>query len=259
VSTLPRFAPVLAAVCLLPAAGCTTLRPDAAANTPPASPQEQLAELAGDAPAEPLQTAEARVQYHVMAGEMAAARQHPAQAAREFLAALEYIADAELARRTAMMAVAARDEDLSLAAARRWLQIEPDSADPRELVTTLSLQQGDLVAAMEQAAELIRRHPAGPADGFMHVAQIMAQLGEERADGARSWPARIMRSALPPSISSASIWPKSQPGGRASLLRASATTSCCRSASGSNRDGSRKPMRAWPSSSPPSPDPPSCG
>jgi tetratricopeptide (TPR) repeat protein len=184
VSTLPRFAPVLAAVCLLPAAGCTTLRPDAAANTPPASPQEQLAELAGDAPAEPLQTAEARVQYHVMAGEMAAARQHPAQAAREFLAALEYIADAELARRTAMMAVAARDEDLSLAAARRWLQIEPDSADPRELVTTLSLQQGDLVAAMEQAAELIRRHPAGPADGFMHVAQIMAQLGEERADGA---------------------------------------------------------------------------
>jgi tetratricopeptide (TPR) repeat protein len=184
VSTLPRFASVLAVACLLPVAGCTTLRPDAAASAPPAAPPEQAVEIVGEAPVEPLQSAEARVQYHVMAGELAAARQQPGLAAREFLAALEYIADADLARRTAMMAVAARDEDLSLAAARRWLQIEPDSAEPRELITTLSLQQGELLAALEQAAELIRRHPAGPADGFLHVAQIIVQIGEERADGA---------------------------------------------------------------------------
>jgi tetratricopeptide (TPR) repeat protein len=184
VSTTPRLAVALAAGCTLLIGGCATIQPDAAAGAPPAIPLDQIVEQAGDAPSEPLQTAEARAQYHVMAGEMAAARQQPAQAAREFLAALEYIADADLARRTAMMAVAARDETLALAAAQRWLQIEPDSAEPRELITSLSLQQGELLAALEQAAELIRRHPAGPADGFLHVAQILMQVGEERADGA---------------------------------------------------------------------------
>lgn len=162
-------------------AGCATNRPQG--DTQPA-PQAQTAEVLAEAPTEALQTDEARVQYHILAGEMAAARQQPAEAARAFLAALEYLDDAELARRTAMMAVAARDEALSLAAARRWLQIEPDSADPRELITTLSLQQGELVTAMEQAAELIRRHPGGPADGFLHLAQIVMQVGDDRADGA---------------------------------------------------------------------------
>ncbi len=184
VSTPTRLALALAAGCMLLTGGCATFQPGAAADVPAAAAQPQLDQIATDAPEQPFSSDEAKVQYHVMAGEMAAARDQPAFAAREFLAALNYIDDADLARRTAMMAVAARDEALSLSAARRWLEIEPDSAEPRELIVGLSVQQGELLVAMEQAAELIRRHPAGPADGFIQVAQILMQVGQERADGA---------------------------------------------------------------------------
>ncbi|WP_370309198.1 tetratricopeptide repeat protein [Sinimarinibacterium flocculans] len=157
---------------------------DPAADTriPPASDVRVVEEVPDTA----LQSASARAQYHVMAGELAASRSEPGLAASEFAAALKIVDDAELARRGTAMAVAARDESLSLELARRWLELEPESADPREVIAGLSLQRGDLSATIEQAEALVRGHPGGPADGFMHVAQVLMQVGPDRADGALS-------------------------------------------------------------------------
>lgn len=147
-------------------------------------PLQNMPEIVGTAPAQALQSPEAQAQYHVMAGEMAAARDEPGLAAREFLAALTYIPDVELARRTATLAVAARDEALSLEAARRWLELEPASADPREVIASLSLERGDLNETLVQCRALANGHPGGLSDGLLHCAQLLVQANAEHGDGA---------------------------------------------------------------------------
>ncbi|MES0874503.1 tetratricopeptide repeat protein [Sinimarinibacterium thermocellulolyticum] len=183
-------APVLAA--LLLTGGCASLpsaRPapdEPAANVAAPVPAIEDAPVVGAAPETPFATAAARAQYHILAGELAASRGAPAQAAAEFAAALETVRDAELAQRATGLAVLARDEALALELAHRWLELDPDSAEPREVIAGLSLRQGDLTATLEQTRALVRGHPAGPSEGFLHVAQILMQADAERADAALS-------------------------------------------------------------------------
>ncbi len=148
------------------------------------APGNDLAEVAESAPAKPLATAQAQAQYHVLAGEMAAGRQQPGVAAREFVEALKVLDDVELAERATALAVVARDETLALSAAQRWLELAPTAADAREVIISLGLQSGDLSGTLEQCRELIRGNPGGIADGFRHVAQLMTPIARDRADGA---------------------------------------------------------------------------
>ncbi|MFA5938478.1 MAG: tetratricopeptide repeat protein [Sinimarinibacterium sp.] len=180
---LRALLPTLAILSTLVGGGCALTPPvvPAAADQPA---QQDLEIRAGGAPAEPLQSADARAQYHIMAGEMAAGRDQPQLAAREFLAALEIVDDVALAQRATAFAVAARDEDLALTAAKRWQALEPDSADPREVIASLAVRRGDLTTTLEQSRALIEGHPGGIGDGFLHVAQVLTQAGRERADAA---------------------------------------------------------------------------
>lgn len=187
--SIPRFIAAAATGFAVAASGCA-LTPSAGPAQPqpaPAEyPQQDAPVVAGDVPEQPLQTERARAEYHILAGELAAGRGEPQLAAREFLAALQTVDDAELAQRAAALALAARDEALSLAAAQRWLELDPESADPREIIAGLSLQRGDLTETLEQSRALVRGHPGGIADGFLHVAQVLTQVGQDRADGALS-------------------------------------------------------------------------
>ncbi|HEY1076687.1 MAG TPA: tetratricopeptide repeat protein [Fontimonas sp.] len=161
------------------------------------APGTDAATVVEAAPAQALASDQAQAQYHVLAGEMAAGRQQPEVAAREFVAALRVLDDVELAERATALAVVARDEDLALEAARRWQQLSPNAAEPREILISLGLQTGDLSGTLEQCRELIRGNPGGIADGFRHVAQLMMPTSKDRADGALSimgqlveqWPA----------------------------------------------------------------------
>ena len=117
----------------------------------------------------------AQAQYHVMAGEMAAGRQMHEAAAEEFLKALNFAPDAALAARATAFALAARRDDLALAAAQKWLKIEPSSADAREVILRLSLKSGNAAEARTQADALIKGHPGGENDGLRAVALLMAQ------------------------------------------------------------------------------------
>ncbi len=150
------------------------------------APGNDLAVLAEEAPNQPLATAQAQAQYHVLAGEMAAGRQQPGVAAREFVEALKVLDDVELAERATALAVVARDETLALKAAQRWLELAPTAADAREVIISLGLQSGDLSGTLQQCRELIRGNPGGIADGFRHVAQLMTPIAKDRAAGALS-------------------------------------------------------------------------
>lgn len=118
-------------------------------------------------------------QFHVMAGEMAAGRQQPEVAAQEFLKALDYQPDPQLAARATAQALLAQDDGLALQAARKWQTIDPTSLDVREVITRLALRTGQDEEAFKQCASIVRDHPGGIADGFHHVALLLQQEGDK--------------------------------------------------------------------------------
>ncbi len=143
---------------------------------------------------------EAQAQYHVLAGEMAAGRQQPEMAAEEFLKALAFAPDAQLAARATALALAAGREDLALTASRKWHQIDPNSLDAREVITRLTLRAGLTDEAFEQCEAIVKDHPGGIEDGFRHVALLLSQE-PDKSDAALALMDRLV--ALYPKHSSA--------------------------------------------------------
>ncbi len=137
----------------------------------PASPAAPAAETRAPTGTSP----QVEAQFHVMAGEMAAGRQQPEVAAREFLQALDYTADPQIAARATAQALMAQDDALALQAARKWQAIEPTSLDVREVITRLALRAGQNDEAYAECASIVRDHPGGIDDGFHHVALLLQQ------------------------------------------------------------------------------------
>ncbi len=113
--------------------------------------------------------------FHILAGEMAAARSQPALAAVEFLAALEKVDDPALAARATGLAFSAGNAGLVERSAKRWLELQPNNMDPREVLMAMALQRKDVEGAYEQADAIINGHGAGRDEGFQHVAVLMVQ------------------------------------------------------------------------------------
>lgn len=112
--------------------------------------------------------------YHILTGEMAAARGQPGLAAAAFLRALDAVPDGDLAARATQLALSAEDATLSLQAAQRWQTLEPRALEPREVLARLHLRRGELGPTIEQCAAIISGHAGGVADGFRHVGQLLA-------------------------------------------------------------------------------------
>lgn len=157
---------------------CASLQPDVAATLPAG----ESAELTIGSTAAALPTDAAKAEFSIMAGELAARRQQPAQAARYLLDALQFIDNPELARRATGLAMAADDADLILAAAQVWLEQAPNEADPREVIAVVKLNQGEITPTLEQLQALVSGNPAGVGEGMRHAAQLLAQGQAEQAD-----------------------------------------------------------------------------
>ncbi|MES2490620.1 MAG: tetratricopeptide repeat protein [Pseudomonadota bacterium] len=128
--------------------------------------------------------AEMDAQVHIMTGEMAAGRDQPALAASEFLKALETIKDPDLANRATSLALSAQDADLSLATAKRWLELEPNAQEAREVIARVSLLKGDTAEAYKQCEAIITGVAGGEDDGFMQIARLLSLANESQADNA---------------------------------------------------------------------------
>jgi tetratricopeptide (TPR) repeat protein len=120
------------------------------------------------------------LRYHILAGEIAAGRQLPDDAAKEFLQALEIQPDAKLAARTTALALSADDAAVALAAAHKWLEADPTSLDAREVITRVAVRQGHPDEAYDQCVAIISGHPAGQTDGFRYVALLLGQETEHQ-------------------------------------------------------------------------------
>lgn len=127
---------------------------------------------------------DAETQFHVMAGEMAMARKQPGLAAREFLAALERVDDVDLVRRATGLAIQSGEQELVQRAAQRWLQIEPNSMDPREVLAQVALLSGKLDEARSQCKAIIEGHAGGVDDAFKIVTGILARGDASQGEAA---------------------------------------------------------------------------
>lgn len=170
-------------LCLLLVAGTALAAAPQAVQPPPVPDVDANTDTAPAA--RPLDDdARATAQFHVMAGEMAAGRHQPGVAAREFVEALKSVDDADLARRATALAIAARDEDLALQAAQRWLQIEPTSMDAREVIARVALSHHDLATTTAQCQAIVEGHAGGIDEGLRIAAAILSQAAPEDGDGA---------------------------------------------------------------------------
>lgn len=143
------------------------------------SAQALAADRPKAAPAAPFDSQQANAQFHVMAGEMAANRQQPAVAAQEFLKALAITPDPDLAQRATQLALLAKDMNLAMQAAQRWLVVEPSALEAREVIARLALESGDKAEVQLQAQAIVEGHAGGRDDGYRHVALLLAQAGNE--------------------------------------------------------------------------------
>ena len=176
-ATLPLHIPLGLSLALLGGCAMFPQQPaeaKAQAATHAAVPAAPATPTGSDSP-DAVESPEAQAQYHVLTGEMAAGRQMPAIAAQEFLKALDYAPDAQLAARATALALAGQREDLALTAARKWLSIEPSSLDAREVITRLALRAGLDDEAYQQSLAIVRNHPGGIDDGLRHVSLLLAQ------------------------------------------------------------------------------------
>ena len=148
-------------------------------------------------------------QVHIMTGEMAAGRNQPGLAASEFLQALATVRDPELASRATSLALAAQDADLSLATAKRWLELEPNSQDAREVIARVSLLKGDKAETFYQCETIIKGVAGGVDDGFMQIARLLSLAGPAQANDALDVMTRLV-----------SKWPQSAAAHHAMALLA---------------------------------------
>lgn len=130
--------------------------------------------------------ADVAAQVHIMTGEMAAGRNQPGLAASEFLQALETLKDPELASRATSLALNAQDADLTLATAKRWLELEPNSQDAREVIARVSLLKGDKAETYRQCEAIIKGVAGGVDDGFLQIARLLSLAGPAQADDSLS-------------------------------------------------------------------------
>ncbi len=144
-------------------------KPKPAAKSAPAPSVEQ------EQPADDSVQSNPEAQFHLMLGEMAANRQQPGVAAVEFLEALKTYPDAALAARASAMAYSAGDAVLVEKIARRWLEIEPNSLEAREVILHVALQGGDVEEAYTQSVAIVEGHGGGRDDGFRQIALLMAR------------------------------------------------------------------------------------
>lgn len=131
--------------------------------------------VASDEPESEVVVSSPEARFHIMTGELAASRSQPGLAAVEFLAALKTVPDPALAARAAGLALTAGDLGTAGAIAKRWLEIEPNNMDPREVLLALALQHDDVDAAYAQADAIVSGHAGGHDDGFQHLASLVAR------------------------------------------------------------------------------------
>ncbi len=178
----PRLVRVALGFLLASVAACTTLRQpqppageeEGAVTTPYAPPAAQKPPRPVPAAGEKEQLAPA-LMYDILLGEIAGQRGRLDVATRAYVEAARYTNDPRVAERALKIAVFAKDQERALAAARRWVALEPDNKEARQSLAALALRSGLQDEALENIEYLIEHGEATPAQTYQSLLGLLVR------------------------------------------------------------------------------------
>ncbi|MEO1766966.1 tetratricopeptide repeat protein [Thiobacter aerophilum] len=179
-----------AAYCALAATltGCAGLaaRPTPTVSPVPATPTslaqaviQSEALAAPKRPTPPTQALTQQLLYETLLAEIALQRGDARLATQAYLDLLARTRDYRIAERATQVALQSRLIDQALTAAKRWLELEPESVAARQTVAAILVTQGRLDEARPHLTKLLAAEGANLGHGFLHLNNLLARHGNK--------------------------------------------------------------------------------
>lgn len=114
--------------------------------------------------------------YQVLLGEVAARRGDWTTALQAYMDAMALSPDADVAKRATRMALYTNDLEQGTQAARRWLELDPDSLEAREVLALFEMRAGRIEEAARQLRPVLSESEGfGPSEGFTRLGALFAR------------------------------------------------------------------------------------
>jgi len=113
--------------------------------------------------------------YGVLLGEIAGQRGRMDVSAASYLRAAEQSEDPRIASRALKIAVYAKQPQMALQAARRWVKLAPDSNEARQMLAVLALRENHQQEAIEQFEYLVQNSQAGNGSPYQTMLALLAR------------------------------------------------------------------------------------
>jgi len=153
----------------------------AATPVPQPSATPVVAPAAGaPASAVPAQRLSGEMVYDILLGEIAGQRGAMDVSVARYLQAASQAQDPRVAERAVQIASFAKQYDLAIGAARRWVELDGANMEARKALTALALQQGDLDEVITQMDYMLNNSD-DPEDSFRMVTAVLARHEDKQA------------------------------------------------------------------------------
>ena len=164
--------------------GCATVASDQSGGTPADGDDTPAAAEAPDAPVEvePVYGSfDRETLYNLLVAEFAGRRGQLDVAVDSYLRAARDTGDAGIAERATRIALYARDNPSSLAAAAHWAALASDDAEAVSVHAALLLRDGKVDAAYQQFERLIELDAVEPRRAYARIAEILVREDDRPA------------------------------------------------------------------------------
>ena len=176
-SRIPLIAAVVAALVLSACAQAPAQRSgeaDSAQAVHEAKPKERAEPL-------PNQELTAQILYQALLAEIAGQRGNLGLSASAYLDLARSTRDPRLARRAAEIALHGRNLEMALQAARLWVEIDPESAQARQMIAGLLVSANRLDELQPHIAKLLAQEGENLSDGLLRLNRLFARYPDKKA------------------------------------------------------------------------------
>jgi tetratricopeptide (TPR) repeat protein len=137
-------------------------------------------ETAKEAASVPAQELTDDMMYDILLAEIAGQRGELEASVAHYLRAASEANDPRVAERAVQIASFAKQYDLALRAARRWVALDPDNVDAHKTLTVLALETGDMDAVVTEVGYLMDVAES-PEEGYRMATAILARNSDKQA------------------------------------------------------------------------------
>ena len=114
-----------------------------------------------------------QILYQYLVAEFALQRGDLGLSSEAYLDLAKATRDPRIAKRATEVALYAQQGQEAEAAAKLWLDLNPQSADARQAVVAILLSEGKSADALPYLQQLLSAHPENAADEFMHLGEML--------------------------------------------------------------------------------------